>query len=333
MQNITKDLSREILQYGIGGLLYMPATNTHIIESVVQHKIPYLQSICLCLEDAIGDDSVEAAQNCLKTILEHFQSLSDLPLIFIRVRSPKQLITLYHLLGSELLSIVTGFNLPKFDSHNCEEYLEMFFFFFVKISSPLYFNPIIESKDVIYRQNRMDQLLYLHNHLAPVSDKILNIRVGSTDFCNFFGIRRDVSHTVYDMKVISDCLSDIVNVFSKNYVVSGPVWEYFDSQGNLGPWSEGLKKELSLDRINGFIGKTCIHPSQLPFVHHALQVSQEEYEDAVSILGMSDGLIGVQKSNANNKMNEIKTHTKWAKKIIGLYDVYGIRTDKENMPC
>ena len=333
MQNINKYLSKEILQYAIGGLLYMPATNTHIVESISKHKFPCLQSICLCLEDAIGDDSIEAAQNCLKIILEQLQPMKDLPLIFIRVRSPEQIFTLYSLLGKELLSVITGFNFPKFDSHNCEQYLEMFFRVSGRVSSPLYFNPIIESKDVIYRQNRMDQLLYLHNHLAPISDKILNIRVGSTDFCNFFGIRRDVAHSVYDMKVISDCLSDVVNVFSKNYVVSGPVWEYFDSHGKPGAWSEGLKKELSLDRINGFIGKTCIHPSQLPYVYHSLQISKEEYEDAVSILGMSDGLIGVQKSASSNKMNEVKTHTKWAKKMIGLYDVYGIKEEQERALC
>ena len=40
---------------------------------------------------------------------------------------------------------------------------------------------------------------------------------------------------------------------------------------------------------------------------------------------MNKGLIGVAKSSSNNKMNEVKTHSNWAKKIIGLSEVYGVK--------
>ena len=39
---------------------------------------------------------------------------------------------------------------------------------------------------------------------------------------------------------------------------------------------------------------------------------------------MSDGLIGVQKGYKDNKMNEVKTHTNWAKKIVGRAVIYGV---------
>ena len=53
-------------------------------------------------------------------------------------------------------------------------------------------------------------------------------------------------------------------------------------------------------------------------------VSYEQYKDALSILGMADGITGVAKGFNNNKMNEVKTHTTWAKKIVGLSHIYGV---------
>lgn len=42
-------------------------------------------------------------------------------------------------------------------------------------------------------------------------------------------------------------------------------------------------------------------------------------------MGMSNGLIGVAKGHGGNKMNEVKTHSHWAKKIIAQANVYGVK--------
>ena len=54
-------------------------------------------------------------------------------------------------------------------------------------------------------------------------------------------------------------------------------------------------------------------------------VEEEDYQDALNIMGMSSGLIGVAKGHSGNKMNEVKTHSHWAKKIIAQANVYGVR--------
>ena len=90
-------------------------------------------------------------------------------------------------------------------------------------------------------------------------------------------------------------------------------------------WAIGLKREIRRDKLMGFIGKTCIHPTQLPIVQESLIVSEEDYADALSILGMNVNTTGVKKSAFGNRMNEVKTHTKWAQKIIGMANVYGVR--------
>ena len=60
---------REILQYKVGGLLYMPAYQENIVEKIRRQKNEHLTSICFCLEDAIGDLAVEDAERALRTNL------------------------------------------------------------------------------------------------------------------------------------------------------------------------------------------------------------------------------------------------------------------------
>ena len=328
-----KGSSREILQYAIGGMLYMPATRTKIVQDIIEQKNPDIKSICLDLEDSIGDDTVEEALIMLRSTLsklhtaieEKTLSINALPLIFIRVRNPEQLKTIKNTLSQEQLNVLTGFNFPKFDSSNAAEYIRAFNELQHKSLTKLYFNPILESKAIMYKQNRIEELAYIQRKLSGFSDHILNIRVGATDFCNIFGIRRKMNQTIYDIGVVADCFTDIVNFFGKNYVISGPVWEYFNSQGERGPWKTGLEKELSLDKINGFFGKTSIHPVQLPIIAKRNIVDEEDYNDAMSIMGMGTGLIGVAKGSAGNKMNEVKTHSNWARKILAIASVYGVK--------
>ena len=328
-----KGSSREILQYAIGGMLYMPATRTKIVQDIIEQKNPDIKSICLDLEDSIGDDTVEEALIMLhstlsklhKAIEEKTLSINALPLIFIRVRNPEQLKTLKNTLSQEQLNVLTGFNFPKFDSSNAAEYIRVFNELQHTSLTKLYFNPILESKNIMYKQNRLEELAYIQRKLSGFSDHILNIRIGATDFCNIFGIRRKMNQTIYDINVVADCFADIINFFGKNYVISGPVWEYFNSQGERGPWKTGLEKELSLDKINGFFGKTSIHPVQLPIIAKSNIVDEEDYNDAMSIMGMGTGLIGVAKGSAGNKMNEVKTHSNWARKILAIASAYGVK--------
>lgn len=328
-----KGSSREVLQYAIGGMLYMPATRTKIVQDIIEQKNPDIKSICLDLEDSIGDDTVEEALIMLRSTLsklhkaieEKTLSINALPLIFTRVRNPEQLKTLKNTLSQEQLNVLTGFNFPKFDSSNAAEYIRAFNELQHNSLTKLYFNPILESKNIMYKQNRLEELAYIQRKLSGFSDHILNIRVGATDFCNIFGIRRKMNQTIYDINVVADCFADIVNFFGKNYVISGPVWEYFNSQGERGPWKTGLERELSLDKINGFFGKTSIHPVQLPVIAKSNIIDEEDYNDAMSIMGMGTGLIGVAKGSAGNKMNEVKTHSNWARKILAIASVYGVK--------
>ena len=127
--------------------------------------------------------------------------------------------------------------------------------------------------------------------------------------------------------------------------MTAPVWEYFADHERLfrtllrsTPFQEhdavrfrdklvsrdldGLLREISLDRVNGLIGKTVIHPSHVPAVHALSVVTHEEYRDATDILAATSG--GVHRSEYRNKMNEARPHRIWAQQVLRRAHVFGV---------
>lgn len=327
---------RERLEYRVGALLYVPASNTTIAEKICGGTIECLSSVAFCLEDTIQDNSLEAAEEQLcstfaaidKDMRVNLRQSSDYPMMFIRVRTPEHLAAFYPKV-QEYADLITGFILPKFDLSNVNEYSRLITAINAdRASKPLYIMPILESAAIAYKETRMQTLVKLLWYLDGLSDYVLNIRVGGNDFSNRFALRRNISQTVYDMEVIKDILVDILNVFSRKYVISAPVWEYFDTAEQSTAWSDGLKHEVELDRLNGFVGKTAIHPSQLPVIVEGLKVSRSEYLEALQILNWSSEGLAVSKG-AGGRMNEVKVHAEWAKKTLKLAEAYGVKNDGE----
>lgn len=334
--NIRSD--KDILKYAVGALLYMPATNIKIADEVINRRYKALKSLVLDLEDSLSDNLIGYGLECIGKIVQKIDKaiknntigIDDIPLIFIRVRNSEHLRDVgTYLIHNSLIEYITGFNLPKFDTTNCDGYLKEFKtigdIVRYKYNKEIYIMPILESADIIYIQNRQN-LLTLYNKINTISENVLNIRVGATDFCNIYSVRRGLNDTIYDIGVIANCLYDIINIFSKNYVVSAPVYEYYENGFNQ-LWKDNLKNEVHKDILNGFIGKTAIHPSQLEVIQESLMVKDEDYKDALNILGMSSNTSTcVSSSNIENKrMNELKTHMRWANKIIALANIYGIK--------
>ncbi len=304
-----KKIAENDLAYRVGGLLYTPALMDNIAEKIIEHEFKSLTSLALCLEDSISDDSLEKAEKQLKTTLDILGSSNvELPLLFVRVRSVEHLAKVHTLLG-EAESILTGYVLPKFDLTNCEAYCQLIKEYNLGRKNRLYIMPILESKTVADIGNRVDILWSIKKHLDSIHEYILNVRVGGNDFSNMYGLRRSETQNIYQIGVIRDILVNIINVFATDYVVSGPVWEYFGADDSK-PWAEGLRKEIELDQLNGFIGKTAIHPSQLPIIYESLKVRKCDYDDANNIVNWSADDLAVAKSSDGQRMNEVKCHLK-----------------------
>ncbi|MFB5268466.1 HpcH/HpaI aldolase/citrate lyase family protein [Paenibacillus enshidis] len=366
--HFTNRTPKETLAYAVGAALYMPATRPAIVEDIIDNKIKGLTSMVIDLEDAVGDHQVEQAEASMLDQIYRLYTMiklgavseESIPLIFIRVRSPQQLkriITIFE----ETTEMITGFMLPKFSLSNGQQYLEIIqsYNYTKPLSSPtLYGLPILESSDVIYKEVRYQTLSALRQLIAQYKGCILNIRIGATDFSSLFGLRRSPDMTIYDISVIRDCITDIINYFGRaedGHVISGPVWEYFKSDRVLKPqlrqtlfeetagrvgrkrrmeilnrYVDGLIREIAMDKENGIIGKTIIHPTHILPVQSMYVVTHEEYMDALSIIDNNTGMLGVFKSKYSNKMNEIKPHLNWAQRMLARARVYGVLQENVN---
>lgn len=314
------------IYYSIGALLYCPANNASIVTSILAEKFGTSYSLALCLEDTISDNHVAQAEDVLlHSLTALFQSLETtsffMPKLFIRVRNALQIESLVKRLG-DARKLVTGFILPKLSPDNIGGYLQTLTSINSAYPQTFYAMPIMESPVLTDLRKRADVLYQLKERLDEAGELILNIRVGGNDLCHLFGFRRNQRESIHQILPVSNIFADIVTVFGMDYVISGPVWEYYDGAG----WESGLRNELIQDKLCGFIGKTAIHPRQILPIRQAYAVPREDYEDAKSILCWNkDASSWVSGNLGKERMDEYKTHTNWARKILYLAEAYGIR--------
>lgn len=347
--DFNKYTERSLLQYCLGATMYMPGTKD-FAQAIIEKKYPGLTSMVMCFEDACKEEDVPAAEQNAIHVLDVLcdkeetgeLKYEDAPLIFFRVRSVDQFRHFAAMLQPRHLRFVTGFNFPKFNSLNAAAYLDYLVELNKRYGEILYGMPIIEDARVAYKESRLGELLAIKKVMDKRRELILNVRVGGADFSSRFGVRRGINYTIYDVMTVRDCLMDILNVFTRenSYTVSGPVWEYFRINKHMkfedlprvdihdtlmkrtpvvNDAVDGLMRELILDQANGFMGKTCIHPTHLNFINGMLAVTKEEYDDAYQILHTSDGVIKGSKG-----MNEIRPHANWATKILMRAEAYGV---------
>ena len=345
-----KYTDRSLLQYCLGATMYMPGTKD-FVQKIVDRSYPGLTSMVLCFEDACPEEQVPAAEMNSIHLLDELDRLvnnetldyKDIPLIFFRVRSVEQFRHFSSMLKPEHIRFITGINFPKFNSVTAEDYMRYLKELNDRFGEVIYGMPIIEDRRVAYKESRLDELLAIKSVLDKYKHLVLNIRVGGTDFSSCFGVRRGINYTIYDILTVSNCLMDILNVFTRDndYTVSGPVWEYFKVNKSMKTMTElpkvdlqqtilkrkaivndavdGLMRELILDQANGFMGKTCIHPSHLNYINGMLAVTKDEYDDAFQILHTPGGVVKGTKG-----MNEIGPHKNWAEKVMMRAVAYGV---------
>lgn len=346
-----KYTDRDVLKYCLGATMYMPGTKD-FASKIITGALSGLSSIVMCFEDACPSEDVEKAEENVVHMLETLGDALDcdkiiyeqIPLIFCRVRSVEQFKRFSEKLNKQHLKMLCGINFPKFNTSNAKEYFSHLKTMNMQHDEVIYGMPIIEDTAVAFKETRMNELLGIKDILNEYHDLVLQIRVGATDFSSCFGVRRGVDYTIYDILTVRECLTDILNVFSRNsdYVISGPVWEYFRASKDMmfkdlpkydvedcllkripivNEEIDGLLREVIIDKANGFIGRTVIHPTHIKYVNSMQAVTKEEYDDAVQILKTSEGVV---KSVTANKMNEIKPHTSWAEKTCMRAKAYGV---------
>ena len=350
-ENFDKYTDRELLRFCPGATMYMPGFKD-FTPKILSNAMPGLTTMVLCFEDSCPEERVpEAMENVhhlLATVTEAVDSgkldRDKVPLIFIRVRNLQQFKEFGERLTKCEVRSLCGVNFPKFNMENGGDYYAYLRELNDRFGEILYGMPIIEDPKVAYKESRMSQLIGIRQILDQYRSLVLQVRVGGTDFSSVFGVRRGVDYSLYDIMTVRECLSDILNIFGRHndYILSGPVWEYFRApkalmfeelphhgiedylmrrQPLVNGEIDGLLREVILDKANGFVGRTVIHPTHVKFVNALMAVTQEEYEDARQILRTGGGVV---KGSGGNKMNEIGPHTTWAIKVCFRARAFGV---------
>ncbi|MET7903717.1 HpcH/HpaI aldolase/citrate lyase family protein [Streptomyces sp. NPDC005355] len=352
------DSPARTLAVALGATLYCPATRPRLAEDIVKQAGRGVVSMVLCLEDSIQDAEVAEAE---KNLTRQFAELAELhpgtalPLLFIRVRTPEQIDDLVRRLGPTV-RLLSGFVLPKFSEERGVLFLEAL------ISAEnaevtaalggrrLYAMPVLESPELMHRETRTETLSGISRIVDKYRDRVLALRLGVTDLCSAYGLRRAPYMTAYDVQLVASVIGDVVNMLGRadgtGFTVTGPVWEYFKHHERMfkpqlrsSPFSgraeslrtaliehdmDGLLREIELDRANGLQGKTCIHPTHVAPVHALSVVSHEEFSDAADLLEPQRCGGGVLRSSYTNKMNEVKPHRAWAERTMQRAEVFGV---------
>lgn len=355
-QGFDRGSPRGRLALALGATLYSPGTRRSLPEDAARAAAIGTTSMVWCLEDAIPHDAVPAAEQVVAEALRRVSgSLSAasaaVPLLFVRVRTPEQVLRVLEATGTPGAAALSGFVLPKFSLDSGEAFLGAVEEGSRRVGRQLFAMPVLETPAVAWRESRGPTLSALRALCDAHRDTVLAVRVGATDLCGLFGLRRDRDTTIWDVAVVRDVLADVANVFGRcgDYLLTGAVWEHvggarlrkpqlrstpFEQAGSprlraqlVRDDVDELMREVALDGSNGFTGKTVIHPTHVSVVNAMLTVTREEYDDALTILaGRASG--GVSPSAGGEAMLEFGPHARWAEQVSARAAVYGVLAER-----
>lgn len=294
-------------QLHLGASMYSPATLE--VETLVRVgdglKYPSLRSVIFDTEDSVRNDELYRALHNLKHMLQHI-SPDKGPLRFIRVRSPD---VLGKIMRMEYIERVDGFVLPKITADNLPHYLLN-----LRDDNQFSLMPTLETVEA-FDSGEMKRLRKVM--LEPsVRDRILCLRIGGNDLNGLLRVRRPVKRTIYETAVGS-----LIKELARTFIPHGFGMTSVVFEGSEEHHMDVLREEVELDLLQGLLGKTIVHPSQIAVVESGLMVDAQELEDA-ELIAHRDAKAVFKRGG---RMCEPATHRSWAGQIIARARVYGVR--------
>ena len=282
----------------LGAALYVPATHPQLLDIAHGNKLANVRTLIYCTEDAVNPEDLPHALAQLQTVL-HALSPDDTRHHFIRLRNPQ---VMGQILALADLHKIRGFVLPKISADNLDDYAEL-------TQYPYQLMPTLESADTFLETPmlRLRDLLLRPEWQA----RILCLRIGGNDLFNHLYMRRPRGVTLYQTP-IQNVIARLVGIFKPyGFYLSAPVCEFLDQD-------ELLAAEVQQDLLHGLTGKTAIHPNQVPLIEQHYRVAASDIALAQDILSSKQAVF-----NANQTMQEITTHSRWAQEILKAAETFG----------
>lgn len=308
--------------YQLGASLYMPATRQDIWQVIKRDKLLTINSIIICLEDAVSHSDVELALERLQTLLDtwaaHVDSIANpsstdtkadqptRPLVFIRPRHPAMLEQLSNFAHIDLID---GFVMPKVDMYSLSNWRMAC----QNLNTDMLLMPTLETAALFNPHHNQELAI---GFKEAFNQPIFALRIGGNDLFAALRLRRPKDSIVYDTPVGTLAYQLLGCFVPHGFYLSAPVFEYLD-QPML------FMQELNRDVSLGLVGKTVIHPSQIALVQQAYCVPLSTLDEAQAILHSEAKAV----FKYNNTMLEPATHRAWATEIVNRAAVFGTIND------
>lgn len=303
---------KRVSPFALGATLYMPATRDDLLCVVFGEKLEGLRSIVVCLEDAVSECDLDTALLNLSQLLNAIHARGGRPeggpLVFVRPRNADMAAMLAQW---PMMKHADGFVMPKLTMSNLGLWAN------AVRGTDLFLMPTLETKEVFDPSAMVDLRDAM---LETVKDRIIALRIGGNDLMSCLGLRRNPATTLYQtpMGYVIPMLAGVMG--SAGFALTAPVFEQLRTPALLA-------EELALDMSHGLVGKTAIHPSQVPIIQRALQVSVDDMNSARAILGESAPAV----FQFNGAMCEPATHLKWAINMVERARWHGVAPETKQL--
>ena len=242
----------------IRSYLYVPGDDPRRIEKALATGA---DAVVVDLEDSVAPNRKEEARNNVARVLESGPARP----VFVRINAP----------GSELAALdiaavaalqLSGLRLPKVES------LES-----VRL--------VAETLEALRSEAGIQCLiesalgLELALEIARSHERVAGISLGEADLAADLGVRDEAGLLYARSRIVSA---------SRAAGLPGPVQSVYTNVKDL----DGLRRSTEEGKNMGFVGRSAIHPSQVPIINEVFTPTEEEVAEAQELLDRLEGEAG-----------------------------------------
>lgn len=331
---------KKISVFDIRSTLYMPSIQENIHQCILnENKNGGADALVFCFEDAINlydiPQGIENMNNEFKKLVHEYdyqKTDNKKPHLFIRVRDFTNYQLLMRELSDDVIKNIDGIVLPKFNVNQINSWEKEI------RNTHFYVMPTLETEEYFIESNIYELFSKLKN--SPLQERTLVVRFGGNDFLRGLAMKRPyekqlpnsetlskllngypvgqlINPTIYDTPLLSVINNIMKHARQFDFEVTAPVFEYFNLEDQTNVSS--MLRELALDQIQGFVGKTAIHPKQCKIINQFFNTLEEDKNVANAIYQTVQEQGGTPQggvSNHCNTMIEPTTHYKWALRLL-----------------